>query len=150
MTRVVTRRGALVGAAAFSLAAPDAMADGTAVDLQLVLAVDTSGSVTRERFILQRDGYVAAFRTRDVQAAIAGTKSGAIAIAVTHWTGPFLQRVSINWMRVGDAASCNVLADQIADAPRLLFAGGTSISGAIDHARVPLQGASRLAPAQGC
>ena len=35
----------------------------TAVDLQLVLAVDASGSVSEERFELQKQGYVAAFRS---------------------------------------------------------------------------------------
>src|SRR5262249_5213609 len=34
----------------------------TAVDLQLVLAVDASGSVDQIRFELQKRGYVAAFR----------------------------------------------------------------------------------------
>ena len=34
----------------------------TAVDLQLVLAVDASGSVDQYRFDLQKQGYVAAFR----------------------------------------------------------------------------------------
>src|SRR5262245_58411164 len=36
------------------------------VDLQLVLAVDVSGSVNQTRFELQRDGYVAAFRNARV------------------------------------------------------------------------------------
>jgi hypothetical protein len=38
-------------------------ADGTAVDLQLVLAVDVSGSVNQRRFELQKQGYVAAFQS---------------------------------------------------------------------------------------
>jgi hypothetical protein len=151
MTRAVTRRGAILGTAALGIATSRATADGNAVDLQLVLAVDTSGSVTRERFILQRDGYVAAFRSREVQAAIAGTKVAAIAIVVTQWTGPYLQRVAVDWTRVRDAASCNAFADKIADAPRLLFSGGTSISGAIDHARelfaaCPFQGPRGVPP----
>ena len=37
------------------------MAD-TPVDLQLVLAVDASGSVNQYRFELQKQGYAAAFR----------------------------------------------------------------------------------------
>ena len=32
------------------------------VDLELVLAVDVSGSVSDDRFVLQQRGYVAAFR----------------------------------------------------------------------------------------
>ena len=44
-----------------------------AVDLELVLAVDASGSVSQERFVLQQRGYVAAFRDpRLLQAFIPG------------------------------------------------------------------------------
>src|SRR5581483_4864686 len=42
----------------------------TAVDLQLVLAVDASGSVNHYRFELQKQGYVAAFRHARVLQAI--------------------------------------------------------------------------------
>jgi Protein of unknown function (DUF1194) len=50
---------------------------------------------------------------------------------------------------VKDEASANAFADAIAGAPRQLFRGGTSISGAIDYARdllahSPLQGARRI------
>ena len=42
----------------------------TPVDLQLVLAVDASGSVDQRRFDLQKQGYVAAFRNPKVMNAI--------------------------------------------------------------------------------
>ena len=42
----------------------------TSVDLQLVLAVDASGSVDQYRFELQKRGYVAAFRHARVLNAI--------------------------------------------------------------------------------
>ncbi|HSX81137.1 MAG TPA: DUF1194 domain-containing protein, partial [Candidatus Saccharimonadia bacterium] len=45
---------------AFSICTP--VFAQTAVDLQLVLAVDASGSVDQRRFELQMQGYVAAFR----------------------------------------------------------------------------------------
>jgi hypothetical protein len=44
-------------------------------------------------------------------------------------------------MLVKDAASANALADAIEAAPRQLFGGGTSISGAIDHAMLILPNA---------
>src|SRR5262245_47943392 len=49
-------------------AAPAAAQSG--VDLQLVLAVDASGSVDQYRFELQKQGYVAAFRHPRVLQAI--------------------------------------------------------------------------------
>src|SRR5205807_6695666 len=56
----------------------------------------------------------------------------AIAVIMMQWTGPALQVTAVPWTRISDAASANAFADKIAAAPRALFGGGTSISGAID------------------
>jgi hypothetical protein len=106
----------------------------TAVDLQLVLAVDVSGSVNQTRFELQRDGYVAAFRNARVLETIRSGPHQAIAVTMVQWTGPALQVHVVPWMRVGDAGSAEAFAAAVAAAPRQLFGGGTSISGAIDYA----------------
>jgi hypothetical protein len=105
---------------------------GQAVDLALVLAVDASGSVDRVRFELQKQGYVAAFRHPRVIGAIQSGPSQSIAVMMMQWTGPALQVTAVPWTRISDAASANAFADAIARAPRALFGGGTSISGAID------------------
>jgi hypothetical protein len=118
--------------AALAAAAPAAAA--TAVDLELVLAVDASGSVNQTRFELQRQGYAAAFRDDRVIRAIAAGSHGAIAVTVMQWTGPTLHVAVIDWTLVRDRASAGALADRIAAVPRQLFGGGTSLSGAIDHA----------------
>jgi Protein of unknown function (DUF1194) len=102
------------------------------VDLALVLAVDASGSVDQVRFELQKQGYVAAFRHSRVIGAITSGPTQSIAVIMMQWTGPALQVVAVPWTKVSDAASANALADKIAAAPRALFGGGTSISGAID------------------
>jgi Protein of unknown function (DUF1194) len=106
----------------------------TAVDLQLVLAVDVSGSVNQTRFELQRDGYVAAFRNPRVLETIRSGPHQAIAVTMLQWTGPALQVHVVPWMRVGDFGSAEAFAAAVAAAPRRLFGGGTSISGAIDYA----------------
>jgi hypothetical protein len=103
-----------------------------AVDLALVLAVDASGSVSHDRFELQKQGYAAAFRHPRVLAAIRSGAMQAIAVTMLQWTGPALQARAVPWMRIGDAASAGAFADAIERAPRQLFGGGTSISGAID------------------
>lgn len=103
------------------------------VDLNLVLAVDASGSVDQRRFELQKQGYVAAFRNPRVARAIASGMLGAIAVTMYQWTGPRLQREAVGWMVIRDQAGADAMADAIAAAPRMLFGGGTSISGAIDH-----------------
>ena len=105
---------------------------GQPVDLALVLAVDASGSVDQFRFELQKQGYVAAFRHPRVIGAIQSGPAQAVAVIMMQWTGPALQVTAVPWTRISDAASANALADKIAAAPRALFGGGTSISGAID------------------
>ena len=97
-----------------------------------MLAVDASGSVDRVRFELQKQGYVAAFRHPRVLQAIQSGPTQSIAVIMMQWTGPALQVVAVPWTRISDAASVKAFADKIAAAPRALFGGGTSISGAID------------------
>jgi hypothetical protein len=110
----------------------------SAVDLQLVLAVDASGSVNQTRFELQRHGYASAFRNpRVVQAITAGTRH-AIAVAMVQWTGPTLHVQVVDWTQVSDAKSAEALAAAIDATPRRLFGGGTSLSGAIDYAMTML------------
>ena len=106
----------------------------TATSLQLVLAVDASGSVNMARFVLQRSGYAAAFRHAAVRSAIRGTATGAIAALMLQWTGPEMQVVTVDWTRIDSDAAADRFADAIDAAPRSLFGGGTSISGAIDFA----------------
>jgi hypothetical protein len=104
------------------------------VDLQLVLAVDTSGSVNQRRFELQRRGYSAAFRHPRVFDAIRSGSTGSIAVTMVQWTGPFLQVHALPWTLLKDPATTHAFADAIDETPRQLFSGGTSISGAIDYA----------------
>src|SRR6266516_768633 len=73
------------------LAAATAAVAQTAVDLQLVLAVDTSGSVDQIRFELQKRGYVAAFRHPRVLQAVRSGPNRAIGVTMVQWTGPALQ-----------------------------------------------------------
>lgn len=105
----------------------------TAVDLQLVLAVDCSNSVNDVRFELQKHGYAAAFRNRQVIRAIASGSEQSIAVTMVQWTGPFHHAQVVPWTLIKDEASAHAFADAIARSERELFGGsGTSISGAID------------------
>lgn len=109
------------------------------VDLQLVLAVDASGSVSQYRFELQKRGYASAFRDPRVLNAIRSGISQAIAVTMFQWTGPRLQVHVVPWMVVKDEASASALADAIQATTRQLYGGGTSISGAIDYSRLILR-----------
>lgn len=111
------------------------------VALTLVLAVDASGSVSNDRFDLQKQGYAAAFRNRQVLNAIRSLSPQSIAVTMVQWTGPELHVQTVDWTLVADEASVNALADAIERSKRQLFGGGTSISGAIDYSRVLLTAA---------
>jgi hypothetical protein len=130
-----TIRFAAVLLLAFSLCTPTFAQ--TAVDLQLVLAVDASGSVDQRRFELQMQGYVAAFRDPRVLSTIQSGTMQAIAVTMVQWTGPALQSQTLPWTLINDATTAQTFAAAIAATPRRLFSGGTSISGVIDYA-VPL------------
>lgn len=110
-------------------------------DLVLVLMVDTSGSVNQRRFELQRHGYADAFRSPQVLNAIRSGSTGSIAVTMVQWTGPGMQELAVPWTLIKDEASANAFANAIEAAPRRLFGGGTSISGAIDHAMLILPNA---------
>ena len=135
--------GAAVALAAFCAPAPAQNQAPPAeqkndVALALVLAVDASGSVDNRRFELQKQGYAAAFRSPKVLNSIRSLMTQSIAVTMVQWTGPRLHVVVVDWMLVKDEASVNALAAAIEAAPRQLFGGGTSISGAIDYARLLL------------
>src|SRR5262245_26824534 len=102
------------------------------VDVQLVLAVDASGSVNMTRFNLQKQGYAEAFRNPRVLDSIRSGSTGSIAVTMIQWTGPLQQVVVVPWTLVNDRKSADEFADAIEKGPRQLFSGGTSISGAID------------------
>ena len=112
----------------------------TETDLLLVLAVDASGSVNQTRFELQRHGYADAFRNPRVLSAINSGSTRSIAVTMTQWTGPNLQIQTVPWTLLKDGATVHAFANAIEAAPRELFSGGTSISGAIDHSMRLLPG----------
>ncbi|MBP2297459.1 DUF1194 domain-containing protein [Azospirillum picis] len=117
------------------LSAAPAAAD-TPVDLELVLAVDVSGSVDPEEAKLQRNGYVQALMNSKVQGAIHGGPLGRIAATYVEWAGEGYQHVIVAWTELSDAASVEQFAAAVAEAP-MVTEQWTSISSAIDFA-VPL------------
>jgi len=149
-----SRRRVLRVAAVMLAAGPVAARADNEVDLELVLAVDASGSVDQHRFELQKQGYAAAFRSPRVLNAIWSGLSQAIAATMMQWTGPRLQVHVVPWMVIKDQASADAFAAAIDAAPRQLFGGGTSISGAIDYSRLllaqnPYRGARRVIDVSG-
>jgi hypothetical protein len=121
---------AFPGAAAAQLE-PLPAPGGTPVALELVLAVDTSSSVSVEEFNLQMQGFSQAFRSTPVVAAITAHGGIGIAVSMIQWSDNRRQQVAVDWRLLTDAASTEAFADAIDSTPRFLDGGGTAIGGAI-------------------
>jgi hypothetical protein len=88
----------------------------TDVDLQLVLAADTSVSMNPDELRLQRDGYVAAFRHRDLADAILSGPLGRVAVIFVEWSGPADQAVVVPWTILADRKGIADFANRLAAA----------------------------------
>lgn len=102
------------------------------VDLELVLSVDSSGSIDSDEFALQREGYARALTHPEVVRAIASGPSKAIAIAFIEWSGPGIATKVVDWMRIAGPEDAAAAAAQLLAAPRTIFGGGTSLGAAIE------------------
>jgi hypothetical protein len=121
--------GALAATAAL-ISAPAAHA--VAVNLELVLLADVSGSLDATDFNLQRQGYSNAFRSAAVQNAIT-QNGGAIAVTLVYWSAANQQSQSVAWTLIDSAASAIAFADAI-DAAGRPFSGNTAMSHAMTFA----------------
>ena len=103
-----------------------------AVDLALVLAVDSSSSVDYDEFNLQMLGLAKAFRDESVQNAIELGAPNGMAVTLVLWSGSGEQRQAFAWTTAYGPAGAERLAELIDRTPRLISGGGTAISDAID------------------
>jgi hypothetical protein len=87
----------------------------TSVDLELVLAVDISRSMDEDEHTLQRDGYVSAFRHKDVINALTGGPEGRIAVTYMEWAND--ARQVIPWTIIDSAKAAHDFADRLAAEP---------------------------------
>jgi hypothetical protein len=104
-----------------------------AVDLELVLAIDSSGSVDFAEFDLQARGIALAFRDPDVIEAIMGAAPNGIAVCVIHWSGRHQHLAVVDWTKVTDVSSADALAATIEATGRVLI-GETAIADALQFA----------------
>lgn len=83
------------------------------VDVELVLAVDVSRSMSPAELELQRRGYAEALGSSAVAKAITGGLLGRIAITYVEWAGDSQQRVIIPWTEISDAAGAAAVGQRI-------------------------------------
>jgi len=104
------------------------------VDVELVLAVDVSRSMSPRELEIQRRGYAEALISDDVMRAIKGGLIGKIALRYVEWAGHGSQRIIVDWTLIGNQSQAERFASKIA-ANFDSSLRRTSISSAIDHAR---------------
>jgi hypothetical protein len=110
------------------------------VDVALVLAVDSSGSIDEREFALQREGYARALTHPRVLSAIADGPRGAIAVAIFEWSGPTFSSIVVPWRRLAGAADAEAVAQILRATPRSIYGGGTAVGAAITTAAAMFPG----------
>ena len=110
------------------------------VDLELVLSVDSTGSIDNLEFRLQREGYARALTHPEVISAIGRGPHRSVAITFIEWSGPDIRNRIVGWTRISGAADAAAIADVLLKAPRTIFGGGTSIAGAILNGVAEIEG----------
>jgi hypothetical protein len=124
----------LSAAALWPAAAPEAQPAASPpeeVDVALVLAVDVSYSMDLDELALQRNGYIEAFRSRQLHEAIAKGSIGKIAVTYFEWAGGDFQHIVKPWTVIESPQSAIAFAEELGEAPTRR-GRRTSISGAID------------------
>lgn len=102
------------------------------VDVELILAVDVSGSMSPTELRIQRRGYVEALKSDEVWNAIDRGLIGSIAVMYVEWARYDLQKIVVPWRKISTREDALEFADLLLNAE---YGGmqNTSISGAIRY-----------------
>ncbi len=93
-------------------------AEPVVADLELVLAVDASGSVDDREFALQMQGIAAGFRDPKVRQAIGSGPQGRIAVNVIVWADHQMPKDSSGWFLLAGDADAEAFARLVESFPR--------------------------------
>ena len=103
------------------------------VDLELIIAVDVSGSIDQDEARLQRVGFQSALTNPLVIAAVKRGRHARIAVTYFEWDSVDSQTTVVDWRLIEDEASAETFVGMLEDTPPR-SGNRTSISGAIDFA----------------
>ena len=96
----------------------ESRAGDAVADLELVLAVDASGSVSDEEYALQLSGIAAGFRDPDVRKAIRSGPVKAIAVNLLVWAEPQVPKDMTGWFIIASDADAENFARMVETFPR--------------------------------
>lgn len=128
---ILNKVGLTAGLIAMTLASPAASQE--VVDVELVLAVDVSLSMSPSELKIQRDGYASALVHEHVLNAIRDGLHGRIAVAYVEWAGDAFQNLVVPWTLIESVEDAERVANRIAANPPS-GARRTSISGGLRYA----------------
>jgi hypothetical protein len=132
----------LIAAAALAFAAyaapqphiADTSPTATAVDVELVLAVDVSYSMDPDEQALQREGYVLALKSREFLQALHQGANAKVAVTYIEWAGQYDQKIIMPWRLIDGPEAADAVAAELTAAP-YRRASRTSISGGLRFAK---------------
>lgn len=105
-------------------------AKAEAVDTELLLLVDVSGSVNNSEFNSLRQELANSFRSSDILNSIQSGQEGSLAVSLVFWGGNNRQRTAIDWVNITDSVSAEAFATSLENVPRP-FRGATAIGDAL-------------------
>jgi len=127
-----TRGWAACVAAMLTMAAPVEAREAKDVDLELVLAVDVSGSIDEDEARLQREGFATAITNPHILRAIRSGPLGRVAVMYVEWSGLDRHHIVADWTVIANEDDARDFAETISDGSP--FRGHwTSISSVIDQ-----------------
>jgi hypothetical protein len=128
-------RSALAGFAALAALtlAPFAPAQSNRVDLELVLAIDSSNSVDEKEYALQMQGFASAFTHPSVLDALRSYNTNGIAVTLVQWAGAKSHEQVIGWTLIRTPQDAAAFAQKLLEAPRAVT-GPTAPGDAITFA----------------
>jgi Protein of unknown function (DUF1194) len=148
----MTGEGRVSAGFALLLGLMAAAAPASCAALALVFAVDVSASVTADSYVLQRDGIARAFAQRRLVEAISALPGG-VELLVLEWSDPDRIAVTVDWTRVGDAASAEKFVMAVRETHRssngLTAIGSALLAAAAAFDRLPEPAARRIIDVSG-
>jgi hypothetical protein len=153
-TRAMLLAFILTGLAITAIAAPHPgikMTDENttpSVDVELIIAVDVSHSMSLDELAVQREGYAEAIHSNEFLQALKASPIGKISVTYFEWSAPRDQRIIVPWRLIDGPETADAVANEIMKIP-VQRGTHTSISGAIRFAmplfdRDPYQGTRRV------
>lgn len=133
MSRALRLRLLPMGCALLALWPAKPVKAAEPVDVELVLAVDVSLSMSPDELEIQRRGYAAALTHELVLQAISDGAYGRIAVTYVEWAGSASQYVVVPWTVIANRSDAEQVVARLSAAPPT-SARRTSISGALEFA----------------